>query len=139
MGMEHVLDKRLTMKPIRYIDSIDTIKNCRAYLTSELFFKDLRLNCNDYTIESAEDVEVVISIIEALSIISKCYHVEWHMTIEDESNLDAVPKGIARKFLMSYLSKQDKLLIKGCCYNTIDICSIAHNKRVAYISSHLYR
>lgn len=130
------------MKPIRYIDSLNTIKNCKWYLTSELFCKDLKLNNDDYIIESAEDVEVVISIIEALSTIVKSYHAEWRMMIEDDENsiglVGAVPKGIAREFLMSYVNKQEKLLIKGCCYNIIDIYSIEHNKRVASITSRYY-
>lgn len=136
--MGNVLNEKLNMKPIRYIESINVIKNCRSYLTSELFFRDLKLNYNDYTIESDEDVEVVIHLIEALSIIVKSYHAEWRMVIEDESNLGAVPKGIARKFLMSYVNKKESLLIKGEYCGFIGIYSLESNERVASITSRYY-
>lgn len=130
------------MKPIRDIDSLNTIKNCKWYLTSELFCKDLKLNNNDYTIESAEDVEVVISIIEALSTIVKSYHAEWRMIIEDDESdiglVGAVPKGIAREFLMSYVNKQEKLLIQGRYCDFIGVYSLESNERVACITSRYY-
>ena len=129
------------MKPIRYIDGLNAIKNCKWYLTSELFFKDLKLNNDDYTIESAEDVEIVISIIEALNIIAKSYHAEWQMIVEDENSVGlvgAVPKGIAREFLMSYVNKQEKLLIKGRYCDFIGVYSLESNERVACITSRYY-
>lgn len=127
------------MKPIRYIDSLSTIKNCKWYLTTESFFKDFKLNNDDYTIESVEDIEIVINIIEALSVIAECYHTEWQMIIEkDENSFDligAVPKGLARKFLMSYVNKQESLLIKGQYCGFIGIYNLESNERVANISS----